>query len=96
MADHLGRDLEITWSRVLAVWWLITWRAAVLGTLVVLVLGYVLGFAMGALGMDLRSIDLAGQIIGMAIYALALLVTVRMALKKRFGDFRVALLPPEG
>lgn len=93
MANHEGRDLEITWGRVLAVWWLITWRAAVLGTLALLILGYPLGFIMAVLGMDPGTIDLVGQIIGMVIYALAVLVTVRMALRKRYGDFRIALVP---
>ena len=94
MANHAGRDLEVTWGRVLAVWWLIIWRAALLGTLAVLVLGYILGFIMGTLGLDLRTIDLVGQIVGMAIYALTILMTVRMALNKGFGDFRIALVGP--
>ncbi len=96
MANHEGRDLEATWGRMLAVWWLIIWRAAVIGTVSVLVVGWALGFLMGAMGLDLRTIDLVGQIAALAIYALAVLVTLRMALKKRYGDFRIALVPREG
>ncbi|MDJ0942672.1 MAG: hypothetical protein QNJ30_04380 [Kiloniellales bacterium] len=96
MSNHVGRDLEATWGRVLVVWWLVIWRAAIIGTLAVLVLGWALGFVMGAMGLDLRTIDLVGQVAAMAIYGLAVLITLRMALKKRYADFQIALVPPEG
>ena len=92
MADHVDRDLEPTWTRVLAVWWLIAWRTAILGTIALLVLGLILGFVLGALGVERATLNLVGQIFGMAIYALTILVTLRMALKKRYGSFRIALV----
>lgn len=96
MADHVDRDLELTWIRLLAVWWLITWRTTILGTLALLVLGLILGFILGALGVERATLNLVGQIFGMTIYALTILVTLRMALKKRYGDFRIALVALDG
>ena len=92
MAHHVDRDLELTWSRVLAVWWLIIWRTAILGSIALLVLGLILGFVLGALGVDRATLNLVGQIFGMAVYAFTILVTLRMALKKRYGGFRIALV----
>ena len=96
MADHVDRDLELTWTRVLAVWWLIIWRTALLGTVALLVLGFVLGFVLGALGVERATLNLVGQIFGMAVYALTILITLRMALNKRYGGFRIALVALDG
>ncbi len=95
MADHVDRNLELTWTRVLAVWWLIIWRTAILGTVALLVLGFILGFVLGALGLERATLNLVGQIFGMAVYALTILVTLRMALKKRYDDFRIGLVAVE-
>ncbi len=95
MADHVDRNLELTWTRVLAVWWLIIWRTAILGTVALLVLGFILGFVLGALGLERATLNLVGQIFGMAVYALTILVTLRMALKRRYGDFRIGLVAVE-
>ncbi len=92
MADHVDRELEISWTRLLSVWWLVIWRTAILGSIALLVLGLIVGFLLGALGVDRATLNLVGQFFGMAIYALTILVTLRMALKKRYGEFRIALV----
>ncbi len=96
MTDHVDRDLELTWTRVLAVWWLIIWRTAILGTVALLVLGFILGFVLGALSVERATLNLVGQIFGMAVYALTILITLRMALMKRYGGFRIALVALDG
>jgi hypothetical protein len=87
------QELETTWPRVLAVWWLIIWRG--------LVGAFLLGVALGA------TITLVGLLTGVPrelIHSINLLlgtlagivfgiIAVRMALRKRYRGFRLALVP---
>lgn len=86
------QELEITWSRVTAVWWLIVWRAGLGGALIGGVLGFIIGFVGAMLGASLQGITLTSTIVGALVSLFWSLVVVRMALRKRYGDFRLALV----
>jgi uncharacterized MnhB-related membrane protein len=86
------QELEATWGRVIAICWLIIWR----GTLGAMILGGVLGFIIGFVGAILGFAQeatalsaIVGAIAGLAWYAFV----VRMALRKHYKDFRIALVP---
>jgi len=86
------QDVELGWDKVLRVAWLLIWRGLFGG----LVIGFLLGYAID-LGLGL----IFGQVLDRAAGALLKLVVllvwwpfvVRMALKKRYRDFRVVLIP---
>ena len=86
------QELKATWGRVIVVCWLIIWR----GTLGAMILGGVLGFIIGFVGAILgfragatTLSALVGAIAGICWYV----VVVRMALRKHYSDFRIALVP---
>ena len=87
------QELEATMSRALRVWWLIVWRGIVGASVIGAVAGFVLGFAGTLAGMPPATITLTSGILGGIIGIVWMIVVVRMALRKRYGDFRIALVP---
>jgi hypothetical protein len=96
------QELEITWSRVIRIAWLLLWRCAVGGAVVGFVSGGVLGFIIGFIAsvtgvprdMSLSIIRSVAAIVGGLLGLVWTCVVVRMALRKEFSDFRLALVPP--
>ena len=85
------REQELTWSHVLSVWWLVQWRV-LLGALVLGALaGGVAGIVCGILGYGDKA-ALAGSYAGFIASILWLPVVIRMALGKKYSNFRIALL----
>ena len=88
-------ELEVTWRRVVRVWWAYFWRnliaivaAAVLGG----ILGAVIGAVMGALGMSITVIQSFSGLIGAALGIALSVVPMKLILGKDFGDFRLVLV----
>jgi hypothetical protein len=86
------QEVEASWGRVLAICWLIFWRAFV-GAFV---MGFAVGLVIGTVGAISGFRDasssvsaVGGTIIGFGWF----LFVVRMALRKRYADFRIALVP---
>ena len=79
------QELDLTWSRVMSVWWLIFWRGSIGALLVGGVIGFIIGFIFGVL----RIPGIPGGIGGLLWFVLV----VRMALGKKYQGFRIALLP---
>jgi hypothetical protein len=87
------QQVDLTWPRVVSVWWLIVWRGAV-GALV---LGAAAGFVIGIVGFFLGISEqvpiisgLAGALISIAWW----IIVIRMALKKEYKDFDIVLVRP--
>lgn len=89
------QEVEPGWDKVLRIVWLLTWRGLVGGV----VIGFLLGLAINlVLGMGF------GQMLSPNVdAALGLVVMVvwwpfvgRMALTKRYRDFRIVLIPQGG
>jgi hypothetical protein len=83
---------EVTWRRVLAVWWLIVWRALLGGA----ALGFIAGFLVGFIGLLAGLPQDVRLIISGVLGALASLIwgiiVLRMALRKTYADFRIVLI----
>jgi hypothetical protein len=90
------KELELTWPRVLRVWWLFMWRAVLGGFVFGGIAGFVLGFFGVLAGMSLETIQLVSGALGLLIGIGWAIMVVRMALRKRYGDFRIVLVPREG
>jgi hypothetical protein len=86
------QDIESSWDKVLRVAWLLTWRGLFGG----LVIGFLLGYAID-LGLGLILGQVLDRTAGAVLKLVVLLVwwpfVVRMALKKRYRDFRIVLVP---
>lgn len=94
------QELEITWRRVIAIAWLIMWRGAIGGAVIGAVIGFIIGAIIGFVGAMMKVppdqskslvtilAGTAGLVWGLAWYC----IVVRMALRKKFSGFRVALV----
>jgi len=86
------QDVELGWDKVLRIAWLLTWRGLLGGLVIGFLLGYVIDLSLGLI---------LGQVLDRTVGAVMKLVVllvwwpfvVRMALKKRYRDFRIALIP---
>jgi hypothetical protein len=80
------QELEVTLSRVISVCWLLLWRSTVFA----FIAGAIFGITRSVLGLPMESAfpGIAGGIAGFVF-----IVVVRMALRKKYRKFRIALLP---
>jgi hypothetical protein len=85
--------LEATWQRVIRIWWLILWRGSLIGALFGAVLGGAIGFTAATLGMTFQPAMMLVRIVVIPLAVCWGIVVVRMALRKRYSDFRLALVP---
>ncbi|MEJ0063951.1 MAG: hypothetical protein WDO70_12385 [Alphaproteobacteria bacterium] len=88
--------LDLTWKRIIKIWWAFCWRAGLLGLISSFIIGLAAGYMGLALGMDSQT--LAGIIaaLGTLIGIGTGLIAFRAVLKKKFPDFRIALVPLAG
>ena len=87
------QELEITWERVISVWWLIVWRSVVGAVSIGFVVGFIIGAIMGAAGVPLETIQSVSTVVGLCIGLGWGMVVTRMALQKHYKGFRLALVP---
>jgi hypothetical protein len=83
---------DVTWERVLSIWWAFLWRAVIYSTLIGFVLGFVGGIVVAVLGRP----DLGGPVgavLGSIGAVPVSLIVISIVLKKRYGSFSVRLLP---
>jgi hypothetical protein len=85
-------ELTITWQRVARIWWLIVWRATLGGLVLGAIIGGIIGFIEGAMGLSLRTIAISSQLPGAIVGIIWSLAVVHMALRKKYIDFRLALV----
>lgn len=87
------QELEPTWGRVLSVWWLVAWRSAVGALLLGAAVGFVFGAIAALQNWPADKIQMVSSVLGGLIGVLWAIVVVRMALKKQYSNFRIALVP---
>jgi len=88
-------ELEITWSRVIRIWWSYLWRnllCIVIGMLLGMVFGFIVGFIMGAMGFSPRAIMFVTAPIGFVLGLGLSVVPMKLILGKDYGEFRLVLL----
>ena len=90
------QELDVTWNRLIRIWWLFFWRGAVGGFAFGFVAGFIIGLIAGVLG--LGPMEKVRLFAGIAGYIAALVwsaFVLRMALKNHYSDFRIALVLAE-
>ena len=86
------QELEPTWKRALSVWWLITWRGFIGFVLLVIASVVLVDSLVTLIGGGSETLSVIGAI---GVWVLSIiwgLVVVRMALRKHYRHFRVALI----
>jgi hypothetical protein len=87
------QELEVTWGRVISVWWLLAWRGTLGAVLIGAVVGFIIGFIGALAGVQQETITSLSTIAGAIVGLGWAIVVVQMGLRKRYGDFRLALVP---
>jgi hypothetical protein len=87
------QELEPTWGRTIAVWWLIFWRGLLGSMLLGGVIGFIFGFVAAMSGMSPQQIATISPFLGAAVALPWAILVVKMALQKTYSDFRIALVP---
>lgn len=92
---HKIQELDVTLGRLLRIFWLFLWRALLGSVVIGFVLGLVIGFVLGALGEPRAVIRAITGPVGAIAGTIWSIVCLRMALEKKYSDFRIALVPRE-
>ena len=87
------QELEITWRHVLSVWWLIAWRGPLVGFLFAIGIAFAIGFVEGFVDDLLDDLRPATTIVVFILTWAWWIYVVRMALRKKYKGFRLALIP---
>lgn len=87
-----GKFVEVTWKRAFKVWWSLAWRGLLFGFLGGGVVGFILGFILGIARVNPNTIRLVGQIAGGIVGIPIGVAILRIVLRKRYSDFRIALI----
>ena len=82
---------EVTWRRVLAVWWLIVWRALLGGAALGFIAGFLVGFIGRLAGLPANTSLITSGVLGALASLIWGIIVVRMALRKPYSDFRIVL-----
>ncbi len=86
------KELEPSLPRVLRIWWLYSWRVGIGTTIIGLALGFV-GLLVNTLtGASKDTIQLCNAIVGFPLMFVWMIIVLRMALRKRYEGFRIALV----
>jgi hypothetical protein len=86
------QELEITWERTARLWWLLAWRGLLGGWILAVALAFLIGEIGAWLGIDFSvAAAIATALSWLAGLAWALFV-VKMAMQKKYKDFRIALV----
>lgn len=88
----MNDEVEVTWGRVVKVWWSLVWRGLALGMLAGFGAGFIIGFAGAIGGMSRESIALYSMLAGGAAGIPVGMWVLKGVLRKRFSDFRLALI----
>jgi hypothetical protein len=84
--------VKVTWERALKVWWSLMWRGVLFGFLGGFAVSLVLGSAMALIGFSAGTIGGACRV-AVAIIGIPIGVAVtKVVLKKKYSDFRIALI----
>ena len=89
------KDVQPDWDKVLLIAWLLTWRGLAGGMVIGFLLGLVVNIGLG-LGLGVVLGTNVNAALGLMVMLIWWPFVVRMALKKRYRDFRVVLIPHNG
>jgi hypothetical protein len=83
-------SLDVTWERVLKVWWALAWRATVFGVIAGAVLGGI-GAALTVVA-GMGDSGTVGAVLGWVVSVPVSIYALRQVLRKRFRTFSIRLV----
>ena len=86
------QELEVTGKRILSVWWLLVWRGMLGGAVLGGIAGFIWGVIAGVLGVASDVIANTAGIGGGMVGLIWGFFVTGMALRKKYGEFRVVLV----
>lgn len=86
------QDVDPSWDKMLRIVWLLTWRGLAGGMAISFLLGLVINLGLGV-GLGVVLSPRVNAAMGVVVMLAWWPFVVRMALKKRYRDFRVVLIP---
>jgi hypothetical protein len=89
----VNNELEPTLERTLSIWWLLAWRGTICGALIGAVLGALIAIVWVALHLSSQNLHMVTTIAGGLVGLAWGFVVLRMALRKTYSGFRIALVP---
>ncbi len=92
ISETQGREIGADWSHALSVWWLLIWRGLVGVILALFAVGIVVGIVQVIIGISHDSVGTPGGIAGLFLGLAVGVFVVRMALRKKYNSFRIALI----
>jgi hypothetical protein len=95
MQERQMQAVELTWRRVLSVWWLIAWRTFLGGAIIGAVVGFIIGAVGAVVGLpaETRTVFSLPILVLLGLYWG--IVVIKMALTKEYSDFDIVLVPPQ-
>ncbi len=87
-------ETDITWSRVVRVWWAFYWRMVAVGLVGLAIVG-LLEFLMPMFGVPAAAGESLFWLVKYAVAIAASVAAMKLLLGKRFGDFRLVLVAAE-
>lgn len=88
-------EMDITWGRVIKVWWAYAWRnflTIIACVIVATILGFIMGLVMGAAGAHPSTVKAVTVPVGFITGIAFSIIPIKMILGKDFGDFRLVLV----
>jgi hypothetical protein len=89
------QELEVNFGRLLRIYWLFIWRSVLGALLIGFTLGFIVGVVFSLLGLPLTLAKTAGGVLGVVGGAVWGLFCLKMAIEKKYRDFRIMLVPRE-
>jgi hypothetical protein len=86
------QELELTWRHAISVWWLIVWRGAIGAAVMGGAVGFLVAFLALLAGAPSLYVAYFNMAIGALIGVFWMIVVVRMALRKNYRGFHLALV----
>ena len=88
-------ELEITWKRVIRVWWAYLWRnlaVIIISMIGMFVFGMIVGMISHLLGFEKSAIQTTTALFGFIAGICVSVLPIKWILGKDFGDFRLVLI----
>ncbi len=85
-------ELEPSWGKTIAIWWLIAWRNVVGSLVIGVVIGAMFGVAAYFAGVPVAMMLLPIRVVAVVAAGIWTAVVIRMALRKKYRGFRIALV----
>lgn len=86
------KELEVTWKHTIIIWWGVTWREVVFGSLVWIAMEGGLVLVLSIFG-RVEDAEVYSQFIEFIVATLVGVWVMKAVLATKFGNFRIALVP---